>query len=582
MSESIHTSQSAKKRLQKRYKKERVFKFYGLLAILISLGFLFTLLFTITIKAIPAFSYHFISLPYDFSELDKDNINSLEKANYDRIIRDAIRAQFPMLNSRKEKKILSSLISSGAPVILREQVLKKPQNIDNPLKFEVPISDFADLYLKGQISKDRWIEKNSQITLTINKRKAELIANEQDFAFIFAIKNKRLENELKKLQEKHQTLDNLRQNLSKELTQTTQNPASENLNKQLAKTNSQIDKIKKQITKIEQQKSSNNIAKLTRNDASILLYLADSVIKLERIENNIAKGEILLPFSQNISEPIKNWRIRIIEKPQANRKFSDLEMVLSDKLIEYSLIAKKPNWIFATRGASREPEMAGIWGAVVGSFLTITITLLFAFPLGVAAAIYLEEFAPKNRLTAIIEVNINNLAAVPSIVFGLLGLAVFLNFFGLGRSTPLVGGMVLGLMTLPIIIIASRVALNSVPPSIREAALGIGASKLQTVMHHVLPLATPGIMTGTIIGLARALGETAPLLMIGMVAFVVDIPKSFNDPATIMPVQIYMWADFPEPAFEQKTSAAIIVLLVFLILMNALAVILRKKFERRW
>ena len=210
------------------------------------------------------------------------------------------------------------------------------------------------------------------------------------------------------------------------------------------------------------------------------------------------------------------------------------------------------------------------------------MTLLISFPIGVLAATYLEEFAPKNRWTDLIEVNINNLAAVPSIVFGLLGLAVFLNFFGMPRSAPLVGGMVLALMTLPTIIIASRAALKSVPPSIRQAALGMGASRLQTITHHVLPLAMPGILTGTIIGMAQALGETAPLLMIGMVAFIVDVPGGFTDPATVMPVQIYLWADSPERAFVAKTSAAIMVLLAFLITMNALAVLLRKRFERRW
>ena len=240
------------------------------------------------------------------------------------------------------------------------------------------------------------------------------------------------------------------------------------------------------------------------------------------------------------------------------------------------------NISFFTDGNSREPEQAGIWGAVVGSFLTLVITLLLSFPIGVLAAVYLEEFAPKNRWTDLIEVNINNLAAVPSIVFGLLGLAVFLNFFELPRSAPLVGGMVLALMTLPTIIIASRAALKAVPPSIREAALGMGASKLQVMTHHVLPLAMPGILTGTIIGMAQALGETAPLLMIGMVAFVVDIPGGFTDPASVLPVQIFMWADLPERAFVAKTSAAIMVLLGFLILMNALAVLLRKRFERRW
>ncbi len=218
----------------------------------------------------------------------------------------------------------------------------------------------------------------------------------------------------------------------------------------------------------------------------------------------------------------------------------------------------------------------------MGSFYMLLITLAIAFPVGVSAAIYLEEFAPVNRWTDLIEININNLAAVPSIVFGLLGLAVFLNFFDLPRSTPLVGGMVLSLMTLPTFIISSRAALKAVPPSIREAALGIGASKLQTIFHHVLPLALPGILTGTIIGMARALGDTAPLLMIGMVAFIVDIPNGFTEPATALPVQVFLWADSPERGFVEKTSAAIIVLLVFLIAMNALAVYLRSKLERRW
>ncbi len=240
------------------------------------------------------------------------------------------------------------------------------------------------------------------------------------------------------------------------------------------------------------------------------------------------------------------------------------------------------NSSFFTSGDSREPELAGIRGAVVGSFFVILVTLGLSLPLGVAAAIYLEEFSRRNRWTNFIEININNLAAVPSIVFGLLGLAVFINFFELPRSAPLVGGLVLTLMTLPTIIIASRAALKSVPPSIREAALGMGASKMQSTFHHVLPLAMPGILTGSIIGMAQALGETAPLLMIGMVAFIVDIPGSILDPATVLPVQIYLWADSPERAFTERTSAAIMVLLAFLILMNLLAIWLRRKFERRW
>lgn len=267
---------------------------------------------------------------------------------------------------------------------------------------------------------------------------------------------------------------------------------------------------------------------------------------------------------------------------EADRRVNDRQMVWFDELKARGNITTEFNTTFFTHADSREPELAGIWGATVGSLLTMLVTLLLSFPIGVAASVYLEEFAPKNRLTQIIEVNINNLAAVPSIVFGLLGLAVFINFFGLPRSAPLVGGMVLALMTLPTIIIASRAALKAVPPSIREAAMGLGASRMQVVGHHVLPLAMPGILTGTIIGMAQALGETAPLLMIGMVAFIVDIPGSITDPATVLPVQVYLWADSPERSFVARTSGAIMVLLGFLVMMNALAVVLRKKFERRW
>lgn len=267
---------------------------------------------------------------------------------------------------------------------------------------------------------------------------------------------------------------------------------------------------------------------------------------------------------------------------ESERRIDDQQIGWIDKLTEQHRIRSSFNTTFFTAGDSREPELAGIWGAAVGSIFTLLVTLSLSFPIGVAAAVYLEEFAPTNRWTDLIEVNINNLAAVPSIVFGLLGLAVFINFFGLPRSAPLVGGLVLTLMTLPTIIIASRAALKSVPPSIREAALGLGASKMQVVFHHVLPLAMPGMLTGTIIGMAQALGETAPLLMIGMVAFIVDIPTAVTDPSTVMPVQIYLWADSPERAFVERTSAAIMLLLAFLISMNALAVYLRKKFERRW
>ena len=268
--------------------------------------------------------------------------------------------------------------------------------------------------------------------------------------------------------------------------------------------------------------------------------------------------------------------------PEDERRLNDRVIGYVDDLHETDAIERQFNTTFFTAGDSREPEQAGILGSLAGSFLTLIVTLLLSFPIGVAAAVYLEEFAPRNRLIDLIEININNLAAVPSIIFGLLGLAIFINWFGMPRSTPVVGGLVLGLMTLPTIIIASRVSIQSVPPSIKEAALGVGASRMQAMFHHVLPIATPGMLTGTIIGMARALGETAPLLMIGMVAFIVDPPGGFTDPATALPVQIFLWSDSPERGFTERTSAAILVLLAFLIAMNAVAVYMREKVTKRF
>ena len=267
--------------------------------------------------------------------------------------------------------------------------------------------------------------------------------------------------------------------------------------------------------------------------------------------------------------------------PESDRKVKDMQIAWLDQLRAQGRTESRFNTTFFTQGDSREPEMAGIRVALYGSFFTLLVTFAIAFPIGVSAAVYLEEFAPRNRLTDLIEININNLAAVPSIVFGLLGLAVFINFFELPRSAPLVGGIVLSLMTLPTIIITSRAAIQAVSPSIRQAALGVGASRLQTVTHHVLPVAMPGILTGSIIGMAQALGESAPLLMIGMVAFIMDAPAGVTDPSTVLPVQIFLWADSPERGFTEKTSAAIMVLMGFLILMNGLAVYLRRHFEKK-
>ena len=332
---------------------------------------------------------------------------------------------------------------------------------------------------------------------------------------------------------------------------------------------------------------SKNIDKISRKDKRDFLklfsrssefYIRDFTLKnLDSIGKEV---KISIPSSSLVDQFLKG-KINIAVN-EDDRPINDKQISWINFMVEKNMIERKFNINFFSKGDSRNAEEAGILGAIVGSFFVILVAIIVAFPVGVMSAIYLEEFAPKNKITNVIEVNINNLAAVPSIVFGLLGLAIFLNFFGLPRSSPLAGGLVLALMTLPTIIISSRVAIKSVPPSIREAAMGIGASKMQSVFHHVIPLAVPGILTGTIIGMARALGETAPLLMMGMVAFIVDVPQSITDPSTVLPAQIFLWSDQPERGFEEKTAAATIILLVFLLTMNALAVFLRYKYERKW
>ena len=408
--------------LAKRYRAEKRFRLYGLMAIIASMLFLSIVFVSIFANGYTAFQQTFIRLDVFFDPEILDQ-QALKTANYQGLVRKALQQMFPDVTSRRDKRLLAGMVSTGASFKLRNQVLDNPEVIGQTLSVWVPADDDLDMYAKGRID-------------------------------------------------------------------------------------------------------------LTR--------------------------------------------------PENERRINDKQASWIRQLESEERIAKRFNSIFFQAGDSRDPELAGIWGAMVGSFYTLVVTLLLSFPIGIASAIYLEEFAPKNKWTDVIEVNINNLAAVPSIVFGLLGLAVFLNFFGMPRSAPLVGGLVLTLMTLPTIIIASRASLKSVPPSIREAALGVGASKMQMIVHHVLPLAMPGMLTGTIIGMAQALGETAPLLMIGMVAFIVDIPGGFTSPSTVLPVQIFLWADSPERAFVERTSAAIMVLLAFLVVMNATAVYLRKRFEIRW
>ena len=327
---------------------------------------------------------------------------------------------------------------------------------------------------------------------------------------------------------------------------------------------------------VNEQLENRNLSSLVSENAGYQLRL--------KVENGYfeigSKVQAWIKTSDDVDMLMKGHMDR--SSPEKNRRLSDKQIEWIDKLKEEGKLDLFFNSTFFTKADSREPESAGILGAAVGSAFALFITLMLALPLAVMSAIYLEYFAKPGKITDFIEVNINNLAAVPSIVFGLLGLAVFLGFFGMPRSVPLVGGMVLALMTLPTIIIATRASIRAVPTSIRDAALGLGASKMQTATDHILPLAAPGILTGTIIGMAQALGETAPLLMIGMVAFIVDVPDTITSPATALPVQIFMWSDSAERAFSERASLAIMVLLVFLISMNIAAVFLRKKYETKW
>ncbi|MEM6381576.1 MAG: phosphate ABC transporter permease PstA [Pseudomonadota bacterium] len=596
----LHTSEGARKRLKARYAAEARFKFAGIAAVATAAFFLVLLLSTIVGQALPAFWTHQATIPVSLnqSELDPDGLGDevLRRVDYDRIVRDGIRSLFPYATGRADRRTVSGLISSGSAVRLRRAVLEDASGMFGRDSFAVPVDDVADLYFKGQVSDERVVETTGIASPTGTEGTIQVLSTANDFRDLLAdvkeFLGEKAEEVERELASRERSLERAVIDIEDYRTRLPNAPAGRTeffeeqiriLDRGINGLNASIRDLTAELADLRtRSRAAGAEEALSTELPSVLVEINGGVVKATRISASGIEGDVFIPLTSAADAEGGAWSVREIVLPERNRKLDDRSLVYLDQLREQGLVERKFNMPFFSSGASREAELAGIWGAVVGSFFTMIVTLSLAFPLGVAAAIYLEEFAPKNRLTQLIEVNINNLAAVPSIVFGLLGLAVFLNAFGMPRSAPVVGGMVLALMTLPTIIIASRAALRAVPPSIREGALGVGASKLQTVLHHVLPLAMPGILTGTIIGMAQALGETAPLLMIGMVAFIVDVPATPLDPSTVLPVQIFMWADFPEVLFRQKTSAAILVLLAFLITMNALAVFLRKRFERRW
>ena len=596
---AIHSSPVSAERVRRRRAAETRLKIYGIAAIGLAALALVALLSSVFVKAAGALTESYIAVPVDL-ESDKMNPDDPSDGNFSGLVKDTMKEVFPFVKSRGDRRELYGLVSSGAPYELQAHVEANPGLIGTVEVWPLLLSDDADLYLKGFFG-----ELTSEATtgaLTVEGEADEvggevtLMSSAADFsAELEAVKALLLDDAARTRREAAR-----QENGRAVFTERAKDPnlTAEERDQIIASANgyaAQRDALNAKADDLEDRAlRPGGEEPLNEDTPSLLIEANGGWVRALTVAPDRITGEVITPLTTG-EVAAGGWTLHVMESPETARKVSDKQVVWLESLKAAGATETVFNWRFFTSGDSREAELAGVWGAMVGTFLTMLVTFFLAFPLGVAAAIYLEEFAPKNRFTDFVEVNINNLAAVPSIVFGLLGLAIFVSgvqfdIWGrtieIGgfapRSAPIAGGMVLALMTLPTIIIASRAAIRAVPPSIRDAALGVGASRMQTTFHHVLPLAMPGVLTGSIIGMAQALGETAPLIMIGMVAFIVDIPQGVTDSATVLPVQIFRWSDFPERAFEAKTALAIVVLLAFLVVMNILAIILRKRFERRW
>jgi phosphate transport system permease protein len=536
------TSEVHARRLKRRYAADRRLQFYGLAAIAIALSLLAVLVISLIASGYTSFYQTKATLQV---ELDASIIDANDPgaASYRRIVSATLERYFPDVEGRAERRALASIFTSQMDYIIRSYAVANPDRIGQTVPIAIPLSDPFDQLEKGVIPR-----RVDALSITETERFEYLVER----GFIAG-----------------QGAD-ARLQLDLTITPELVDPANIE-----AGTFQQII-----VNALDQVGSETDPG---RRFTSILRKDAADLLKAHVAANPQVIGTVIENFGLPLAEHYAT--LAAGETPTViNPRFAgENQFAWLDRLKAQGAISYPFSTELFTNADSRFPELAGLAGALTGAFYTMLICFLLSFPVGIAAAVYLEEFAPKNRWTDVIEVNINNLAAVPSVVFGLLGLAVFIGFFGLPRSAPLVGGMVLSLMTLPTIIIATRASLKGVPPSIREAALGVGASKHQVVMHHVLPLAMPGILTGTIIGLAQALGETAPLLLIGMNAFIPSVDNmGLLEPATSLPTQIFSWADSPERGFVARTSAAILVLLGFLVIMNAIAIFLRQYFQRKW
>jgi phosphate transport system permease protein len=536
---SDRTSEAARRRVRRRYAADRRLQAYGIIAITLAVGLLGILLTSIVVTGAPAFLQTKVNLEIYVDPAHVDPQDPA-KGNYRVLVREALAPFYPADATDRQKTEIGKILTSDAPYIVRDYVIAHPDSIGKTITLPIAVSDPFDQLHKGVIPKEVDALTWSQVVYF-----------------------ERLQNRGVVVEADGRTSLKLDAFID---------PAKVEAGPPLSGDFAAIARDSLQIYLPDV------------HDTALFAMLADNapeaIEKLVVADPNLIGKTVqaTVPVSATFTELAKGKKPMVL-----NPRFTEPQIEAFDAMAVKGIIHMPFNWELFFNADSRFPERAGLAGGIVGSFYLLMVCFLLSFPIGISAAVYLEEFAPKNRLTDFIEVNINNLAAVPSVVFGLLGLAVFLGFFGLPRSAPLVGGLVLSLMTLPTIIIATRAALKAVPPSIREAALGVGASKHQVILHHVLPLAMPGILTGTIIGMAQALGETAPLLLIGMNAFIPSIESmGVLEPATTLPTQIYSWADSPERGFVSRTSAAILVLLGFLVLMNMAAVALRHMFERKW
>ncbi|MBT8476844.1 MAG: phosphate ABC transporter permease PstA [Alphaproteobacteria bacterium] len=583
----MHSGPGATARIRRRRWAETRLKIYGILAIFLAGAALVALLSSVVGKAVGALSETYITFPItiDAAEIDPENTGDpaiIRRGDFSGLTKDMLKEQFPNAKGRKTRRALYDLTSSGAAFELADYVSQNPQLLGETIEFRFLASDVTDLYLKNDFGKLEETQVQGVLTAAEGNDDWRITSTVNDFSAALRRVKGGLLLEAQRVRRQAALQQNGVLFYEEALAGAETEEARKQAEAQLSGRIAARDKLLAQADELETRSADATSAEeLGEQNRSVLINANGGWFKVTKIDSSFAEAEMVTAPEGPI-ESSSDWRLMITELPETSRKITDNQIVWIETLLETGQVEQVFNTRFFSSGDSREPELAGIWGAAVGSFWTMLVTFILAFPVGVFAAIYLEEFAAKNKLTDFIEVNINNLAAVPSIVFGLLGLSVFLGVFGVPRSAPIAGGIVLALMTLPTIIIASRAAIRAVPPSIRDAAIGLGASQLQAVFHHVLPLAMPGILTGTIIGMAQALGETAPLIMIGMVAFIVDIPSGITDSASVLPVQVFRWSDFPERAFEARTAAAICVLLAFLVIMNALAVFLRKRFERRW